>query len=156
MNEFMIWVETNLTYENLVMMANVLSTIAIGSVLIWRTIKNTKETLLKNTDIVNNVNGSVGRVVKTQVTALSSDIQVLRQDNKRMMEALILSMAGDADSRLAAIKLLSESVDVDKAISTTAESAVEQEVAEEKFVEVTLQQAKQEVAEKIEILEDTL
>jgi hypothetical protein len=156
MNEFMLWVETYLTYENMVMMANVLSTVAIGGVLIWKTFQNTKQTLLKNTDIVNNVNKSVGNVVNKSVVRLSEDIVSLREDNKKILEALILSMAGDAESRLAAIKLISQSKVVDKTVVVQAEERVEDEILVEKVNEVIVKDQKEEINAKISILEDTL
>jgi hypothetical protein len=160
MDEIMLWIETNLTYENMVAAANVLATISIGAAFIYNKIKQTKMTLLKNTDIVNNVNKTIqpilGGVVNQSLKGVLAKMEKLEIDNRRLMEATILAMTNDAQSRLAAIKLLSESSSVSKTVSYEAEKMVVEEIKVETVAEKEAEQTQAVVEEKVQEMIETL
>lgn len=160
MDEFMLWIETNLTYENMVAAANVIATIAIGAAFIYNKVKQTQLTLAKNTDIVSNVNKTIqpilGGVVNQSLKTVMMKMEKLETDNRRLMEATILAMTNDAQSRLAAIKLLSESSSVSKTLSYEAEKTVVEEIKETAVVEQKAEQTQAVVEEKVQEIIDTL
>lgn len=160
MDEIMLWIETNLTYENMVAAANVVATIAIGAAFIYNKIKQTQLTLAKNTDIVNNVNKTIqpilGGVVNQSLKSVMAKMEKLEIDNRRLMEATILAMTNDAQSRLAAIKLLSESSSVSKTLSYEAEKTVVEEIKVETVAEKEAEQTQAVVEEKVKEIIETL
>jgi hypothetical protein len=160
MDELMLWVEVNLTYENLVAMANVLATVAFGFAFVYNRVKQTQMTLAKNTDIVSNVNKSMQPMFRTEMDkslkVVLAKVEGLENNNRRLMEATILAMSNDAESRLAAIKLLSENPYVSKSLSYEAEKVVIDEIKEVANVEKEIEKVKEVVAEKIVAALETL
>jgi hypothetical protein len=160
MDELMLWIEVNLTYENLVALANVLATVAFGFAFVYNRVKQTQMTLAKNTDIVSNVNKSMQPMFKTEMDkslkVVLTKVEGLENNNRRLMEATILAMSNDAESRLAAIKLLSENPYVSKSLSYEAEKVVIDEIKEVANVEKEIEKVKEVVAEKIVAALETL
>lgn len=156
----MLWIEVNLTYENLVALANVLATVAFGFAFVYNRVKQTQMTLAKNTDIVSNVNKSMQPMFKTEMDkslkVVLTKVEGLENNNRRLMEATILAMSNDAESRLAAIKLLSENPYVSKSLSYEAEKVVIDEIKEVANVEKEIEKVKEVVAEKIVAALETL
>lgn len=160
MDEFMLWIETNLTYENMVAAANFIATLAIGAAFIYNKVKQTQLTLAKNTDIVSNVNKTIqpilNGVVSQSLKVVMVKMEQLEINNRRLMEATILAMTNDAQSRLAAIKLLGESSMVSKTLSYEAEKTVVDEIKEEAVVEKQEGEIQAVVEEKVQELIETL
>jgi hypothetical protein len=160
MDNFMIWVETYLTYENLVAAANIVATVSIGAALIYNKVKQTKMTLLKNTDIVNNVNKTIqpvlSRVVTQSLGKIEGDMLQLRAENRKLLQATILALTNDAESRLAAIKLLGEIDNMPQPVVIKAEQMVETQIEEEKQAEEAEEQKTEQIDEQIEEIINTL
>jgi hypothetical protein len=160
MDEFMLWVETYLTYENMVAAANIIATVSIGAALIYNKIKTTKMTLLKNTDIVNNVNKTIqpvlSKVVNQSLLKIENDMYQLRMENRKLLEATILSLTNDAESRLAAIKLLGEVKDLAQTVVIKAEQIVVEEIKQEEITAKEEEIKAEKIEEKIDEIIDTL
>jgi hypothetical protein len=160
MDNFMIWVETYLTYENLVAAANVVATVSIGAALIYNKIKQTQMTLLKNTDIVNNVNKTIqpvlSRVVTQSLGKIESDMQQLRAENRKLLQATVLALTNDAESRLAAIKLLGEVENMPQPVVVKAEQLVATQIEEQKQAVEAEEQKTEKIDEQIDEIINTL
>jgi hypothetical protein len=160
MDNIMLWIETNLTYENLVAAANVLATVSIGATLIWNKIKTTKMALLKNTDIVNNIKQTIqpilNKVVVQSLNKVEIDIQQIHTEMNKLLQATILALTNDAESRLAAIKLLAEVKTIDQPTVVKAEQIVVEEIKEEKEAVEAEEQQTEKIEEKINEIIDTL
>lgn len=160
MDNFMLWVETYLTYENMVAAANIIATISIGAALIYNKIKTTKMTLLKNTDIVNNVNATIqpvlSKVVAGSITNMQNDVRELRAETRKLLQATVLALTNDAESRLAAIKLLGELTTIDQPTVVKAEQIVVEEIKEEIKAEEQAEKQTEVINTKIDAIVDTL
>jgi hypothetical protein len=160
MDNFMIWVETYLTYENLVAAANVIATVSIGAALIYNKLQQTKMTLLKNTDIVNNVNKTIqpvlSRVVTQSLGKIESDMQQLRAENRKLLQATVLALTNDAESRLAAIKLLGEVENMPQPVVVKAEQMVATQIEEQKQAVEAEEQKTEKIDEQIDEIINTL
>jgi hypothetical protein len=160
MDNFMIWVETYLTYENLVAAANVIATVSIGAALIYNKIKQTQMTLLKNTDIVNNVNKTIqpvlSRVVTQSLGKIEGEIQQLHAENRKLLQATVLALTNDAQSRLAAIKLLSEVENMPQPVVIKAEQMVATQIEEQKQAVEAEEQKTEKIDEQIDEIINTL
>jgi hypothetical protein len=160
MDNFMLWIETYLTYENMVAAANIVATVSIGAALIYNKIKTTKMTLLKNTDIVNNVNKTIqpvlSKVVAGSLTKIEGDMHQLRLENRKLLEATILALTNDAESRLAAIKLLGEVKDLTQTVVIKAEQMVVKEIKAEEVAVKAEEQKTEQIDNKIEAIIETL
>jgi len=160
MDNFMIWVETYLTYENLVAAANVIATVSIGAALIYNKLQQTKMTLLKNTDIVNNVNKTIqpvlSRVVTQSLGKIESDMQQLRAENRKLLQATVLALTNDAESRLAAIKLLGEVENMPQPVVVKAEQLVVTQIEEQKQAVEAEEQKTEKIDEQIDEIINTL
>lgn len=156
----MLWVETYLTYENMVAAANIIATISIGAALIYNKIKTTKMTLLKNTDIVNNVNATIqpvlSKVVAGSITNMQNDVRELRAETRKLLQATVLALTNDAESRLAAIKLLGELTTIDQPTVVKAEQIVVEEIKEEVKAEQQAEKQTEVINTKIDAIVDTL
>jgi hypothetical protein len=160
MDNFMLWVETYLTYENMVAAANIIATVSIGAALIYNKIKTTKMTLLKNTDIVNNVNATIqpvlSKVVAGSITNMQNDVRELRAETRKLLQATVLALTNDAESRLAAIKLLGELTTIDQPTVVKAEQIVVEEIKEEVKAEEQAEKQTEVINTKIDAIVDTL
>jgi hypothetical protein len=160
MDNFMIWVETYLTYENLVAAANVIATVSIGAALIYNKLQQTKMTLLKNTDIVNNVNKTIqpvlSRVVTQSLGKIEGDMQQLRAENRKLLQATVLALTNDAESRLAAIKLLGEVENMPQPVVVKAEQMVATQIEEQKQAVEAEEQKTEKIDEQIDEIINTL
>jgi hypothetical protein len=160
MDNFMIWVETYLTYENLVAAANVIATVSIGAALIYNKLQQTKMTLLKNTDIVNNVNKTIqpvlSRVVTQSLGKIESDMQQLHAENRKLLQATVLALTNDAESRLAAIKLLGEVENMPQPVVVKAEQLVATQIEEQKQAVEAEEQKTEKIDEQIDEIINTL
>jgi hypothetical protein len=160
MDNFMIWVETYLTYENMVAAANIIATVSIGAALIYNKIKTTKMTFMKNTDIVNNVNATIqpvlSKVVAGSLVNVQNDIKELRVENRKLLQATVLALTNDAESRLAAIKLLGELTTIDQPTVVKAEQIVVEEIKQEEQAEVVAEKQTEVINTKIDEIIDTL
>ena len=156
----MIWVETYLTYENMVAAANIIATVSIGAALIYNKIKTTKMTFMKNTDIVNNVNATIqpvlSKVVAGSLVNVQNDIKELRVENRKLLQATVLALTNDAESRLAAIKLLGELTTIDQPTVVKAEQIVVEEIKQEEQAEVVAEKQTEVINTKIDEIIDTL
>jgi hypothetical protein len=160
MDNFMIWVETYLTYENMVAAANIVATVSIGAALIYNKIKTTKMTFMKNTDIVNNVNKTIQPVLSKVITGslanMQNDVKELRIENRKLLQATVLALTNDAESRLAAIKLLGELTTIDQPTVVKAEQIVVEEIKQEQQAEVVAEKQTEVINTKIDEIIDTL
>lgn len=160
MSEIMIWLEENATYENLVMLANIIATVSIGVAFVTNYVKNTKEKILGATKVVNGVNSTIQPVLQKTIdgslVGLSEEIKRLRFDNQRLLQATVLVLSGDPESRIAAIKLLSETKEVPVAIVKQATETVIEEIKVAQAAS-ELEAAKQvAIEQKIEQIKETL
>jgi hypothetical protein len=153
MNEIMTWLEENATYENLIALANVLSTVGIGLAFVMNYVKNTKEKILGATKLISGVNNTIEPLMKKTVDGsllvLTTEIKQLRLDNQRLLQATVLNLSGDPQSRIAAIKLLSETKEV---ASVVIEQSTASVIAEIKAVQV---EAQKEIA-KVEVIKEEI
>jgi hypothetical protein len=117
-------------------------------------------TLLKNTDIVNNVNATIqpvlSKVVAGSITNMQNDVRELRAETRKLLQATVLALTNDAESRLAAIKLLGELTTIDQPTVVKAEQIVVEEIKEEVKAEEQAEKQTEVINTKIDAIVDTL
>jgi hypothetical protein len=116
-------------------------------------VKNTKEKILGATKLISGVNSTIEPLMKKTVDGsllvLTTEIKQLRLDNQRLLQATVLNLSGDPQSRIAAIKLLSETKEV---ASVVIEQSTASVIAEIKAVQV---EAQKEIA-KVEVIKEEI
>jgi hypothetical protein len=89
------------------------------------------------------------KTVDGSLLVLTTEIKQLRLDNQRLLQATVLNLSGDPQSRIAAIKLLSETKEV---ASVVIEQSTASVIAEIKAVQV---EAQKEIA-KVEVIKEEI